>query len=436
MYGMTISEDDPSAPPTSMTERLFNYFQMMANASEDTKYVKEAKSQGKHQKGNKNPGSGLYTLLTLEDILYAPEATVLAYGCKFLTLDLEIFRKHLCALDKGETDVIEKDQNDFKIIAPKIRSKTILSSFKTPIQYLQYLGIDRDISTPIHNVMIYASLQSEEDPTETIITKPTPDQLIELATLVQTLKTNPVSFNTVMKPPIAYRRTIIYGSNNALDTYTKISDGLTGKVYTHQKIFRNIWLPSLPVTPILSEYGSLPSTWLFIINTLGQMDIMLVTNGLEVITKHFALAYKNRDVIVAGELHRTSQGDLIVNIRSGTYMVLLFSQTTLDKKILPWLKKYLKFHWQGEKSHIYYTDKDIVSNTEKPYKKEMTELCDEFPNRLLIQNPSLVDRSVSEKQYQHEVASSTSVCDRPGFLQQFDTIDDMDLPIEGLKRIV
>lgn len=243
-----------------------------------------------------------------------------------------------------------------------------------------------------------------------------------------------------------------------LDTYTRRNDALSALVYTHQKLFRNVDLLSLPPTPIGSIYGDLPSTWIWILTVNGNLDVMLVTSGFELFNKHMALAFGTDRILAGGELRIQRSGDIIFSITSGTYTAELMEKSAdTNARYESAVKSYFTFHltqqWWNEGKRLYFTEDELIPVNKKPLAGEFSLMCSGFTasNRLYVHNQNNKDFYLSQASFE-EVAGisatdtsrkSEKICEDPSVLAQvvkeFESakvlLEDVDVITSGLQQI-
>lgn len=486
-YGINVSKDKKYGvdEERSMTEKFFGYFQMTANSDVNTRYVlPEGKfpQNSKFQVDNKNPGLGPFLIITMGDLIFKTENSVFAYGCNFLCLELEIFRKHLRYLDKcryniddkrkivdmcknmigvdGLNNIVEKDLSDFKKIRELIRMGNILPSiyFKSAEQYLKYLGIDTNLKLPIHSYVIYSSVPSKsaydikyKGKNITEISHPDISKSKDLFNYTNLAF---VSFIQTEITSNQYRKTTVEIKDSDeihtyyIDTYTKITDAISGLVYTHQKVFRDVALSEVPKTPIQSIYGDLPSTWLWILTSKGKLDIILVTSGFELINKHIALAYRTNIIVSGGELRVQENGDIIINTQSGTYIknaigIQIDNSERYKSAVSNYFAMNLGMEWF--KHHkLYFTNQEIIPSSTRPRMLELTYMCSglTLDNRIFEYEPSRRrQKYFSQHQFDEVVQSKSSkkACDYFETLRSFKSvlvsINDIEVTLDLFKNV-
>lgn len=467
-YGIGVSKNDLSDEmKMSMTERLYRFFQMTANAGFDTQYrlsdtldiIKDIVPRQKFQVNN-NAGTGPFTIITIEDLLYRSECSVIAYGCKFLCLELEIFRKYLRYIDKCQYStnindicsnslVLDKDAGDFKVIRTYIVHDIIKprEGFSDKQQYLNYLGIDEGTSVPIHSYGILTSVSNED------AYKLMKDQkVIEISRPSETLSnwlmdfTN-LAFINILSPDIIigentlYRKTDITALNNfSIDTYTKKTDALSGLVYTHQKVFRNVALSSLPATPITSIYGDLASVWLWVLTAKGELDVMLVTSGFELINKHMALIYGSYEIVSAGELRVQTDGSIVFNIQSGTF---IGSQPQIKEMDIflrydNAVKDYFSFN-AGPEARLYYTDQILIPANTRPRTRELGLMCSGYTtnDRIYVKDMSNKMHYFTQAEFDHVSKRGQRACNYD-LTKVFESmqVKAVDLDVSTMEMVV
>lgn len=494
-YGINVSKNKEYGvgEKRSMTEKFFGYFQMTANSDVNTEYVlPEGKfpQNSKFQVNNTNPGSGPFLIITIGDLILKTENSVFAYGCNFLCLELEIFRKHLRYLDKctyeindqeeivdmcknmigfdGLNTIVEKDQADFRKIRELVRSESILPSFhfNSKEQYLKYLGIDVNVRLPIHSYVIYSSVPSKSaydiNYKGKNITEISHPDISKSKDLFNYTNLAFVSFIQTQITLDQYRKTTVgidytntdhNGQSNIytyyIDTYTKVTDAISGLVYTHQKVFRNVALSEVPRTPIQSIYGDLPSTWLWILTSKGKLDIILVTSGFELINKHIALAYKTNIIVSGGELRVQKNGDIIVNTQSGTYIknaigIEIDNSERYKSAVSNYFAMNLGEEWFKD-NKLYFTNEEIIPSSTRPRMLELTYMCSglTLDNRIFERNDELWEQKYFSQQGFDEVVSlesSKKVCDYDEkFLRSFKSvlvsINDIEVTLDLFKNV-
>ena len=401
-YGLSVTSGK-----ISMAERYFNFFSSMANAGPSTKYIPtplmgppfDSLPPQKIQTDNV-AGDGPFLIIRPEDLLFNPDNHYYYNGMKFLTIELEVFRKHLryldgCKLTSKRTklicagQVLEKDEKDFSVIQTLINNGAIepKQGF-TKRQYLEFLGLDRDLSVPIHNFGIYTSLATENTYklSDVQSIKILPNKKREFIIYVLTRGfINKILAEASIPRDHVYRRSIVasvfkHGTQTfPIETYTRITDPLTEVVYTHQKVYRNVSLGSLPKTPIKSIYGNLPSCWLWVLTDKGSIDVILVTSGLELITKHLALAARTGlAIIAAGEMRIQMNGDLVFNLLSGSYLAkgsLLVEGEIMDRFVQIISAVFMFNFKHSSAARVYYTTQVLIPENTSPLTKELDLMC-------------------------------------------------------------
>ena len=500
-------------------DRLFNYFQSTVNAGSDVIYVPNSTPDPNGDGGESSPspfsslplqkiqtvgvgpgqptgpGTGPRMLLTFSDMMVVPSYSVIAYGSKFLPLDLEIFGKHLLYLDRAcgfeidrsaegvsasrcsatVPDEIVSDlffaRNAFtsgSIRPPESAGGITLDAAASLRRYLNYLGLDGEIGLfpdgvalaeslkiPLHYNALFTSVANERayelwqstsksnqeeldarletensqsnvvrdnvdlEPLPIMITRPTAEVSARLEEYCRR------SFVTKFpsKTPEMWRKTIVTSVEDTLwddtdpslvstggkiipyvfDSYTAKTDALSGMVYTHQKIFRNVDLLSLPKTPIGSIYGDLPSTWIWVLTARGNLDVMLVTSGFELFNKHMALAYGTDRILAGGELRVQTTGDIIFSVMSGTYTLEILDRSAdTSARYMSAVKTYFVLHltqeWLEADRVLYFTDNDLVPVAKRPLDLELSLMCSGFTssNRLYVHNPNVKEFYLSQ----------------------------------------
>lgn len=448
-YGISSSFEDRKNIKQSMTQRLFGFFQMAANAGVETEYRKliaPFPSSVKTQINN-DAGTGPFFIITMEDILYSTNNSVFAYGCNFLTIELEVFRKHLRYIDKcnftqdgdkienicKNTKVIPKDIHDFEIIRKRIIDGKIRPP--TPFNvdtYLKYLGINDNLDLPIHSYGIYTSVSNEKsyeilDSGGSVvnISNPRRNNMNNLRIFSQLAFPSSIIGDIVFKTN--YRKTTIGLAPHLLDTYTRRNDAISGLVYTHQKVFRNVSLKSVPKTPIKSIYGDLPSCWLWVLTSKGSLDIMLVTSGFELLNKHLTLSYGTSHLIASGEMRVQSNGDIVFNLQSGTYTPFHLEKVSRydnDKRWINSIKSYfalnLERSWFND-HNLYYIDNVLIPKNKRPYTDELSMMCSGFTlkDRILKHDPQIKHAIVSQEDFNFISKRGKLACEDPVYLLKY-----------------
>ena len=269
-----------------MTERLFRFFQMTANAGFETRYIPTHSVPGfewlpsqKLQVHN-NAGTGPFLVITIQDLLFKSRCSVWAYGGKFLALELEVFRSYLHYLDQcgpgtglakiedlcAGVTVSPVDLANYSKIIGLIQTGLIRPrpGFQSPAQLLQYLGLDQALEIPLHSYAILTSVSNEAayhllDRNQQIveISRPSTEKAGLLFDFTVMAFINVITPDLYVPPAVLYKKSVVSNASlrpYQIDTYTKKTDALSGLVYTHQKVFRNVDLRSLPPTPIRSIY--------------------------------------------------------------------------------------------------------------------------------------------------------------------------------------
>lgn len=438
-YGTELSVDSTSKK--SMAERLFKFYQMSVNAGIGTKYI--VKDSKDINRGNKfkaqvssNPGSGPFLIVTFNDIFFNTKNSVFAYGVNTLCIEMEVFRKHLRFLDRclkisstnfddsnwenicGKNTNIPKDQQDYEKISDKIKNGEIppLVEFNGNVDlYLKYLGLDGNLDVPFHKYSVYASV-SNESAYKSVkngikipeITYPSVDKKKLLKDYVL------FGFPNKIKTEIGkdFRKTVVQSENGkfSIDTYTRKSDLLSGKAFSNQKVFRNVSLKSLPPSPIQSNFGNnLPSTWLWILTTDGALDVLLVTSGFELVNKHLSLAYKTPNIIGAGELRVQSNGDIIFNLESGTYVKSSFFLKNGLENTQRWysaIQNYFAVNL-GKKwfttNRLFFTNNIVIPSGTRPLISELIVICDKIglEDRIYLHDYSNNEFYLSKEEFEN-----------------------------------
>lgn len=439
-----INDNDGESDKVSLTERAFGFFSMMANASPGVKYIPSTYDflpAVKIQVDNEDAGLSLYNILTMDDLFYAANNSVFAYGTNFLTLDLEVFRKHLKYLENCKNsgrsyicdgaEINRKDIADFiKLQEYIIQGRIQVPDNFTKEQYISYLGLNEP-TIPIHSYIIYSSIDNAygKEAGLNIIHHPDKDakeilqQFTKVGFSIKIPHEEFLYYKTVRRAETKNDQEDIY-----LDIFTASNDALKGLLFTHQKIYRNVSLSSLPKTPIKYGNRNLPSLWLWILNDRGSLDVILVTNGLELIAKHIALAYQAGKIVAAGELRVQTNGDIVVNINSRDYgkkseFIVLDNPIRYTNTVMDYFGLNIRFGNPSWPHKLLVTDYDLITTGTLPYPEEWKLLCSGFKlaNRVHISDSQIPG-------YYEDIENTTlSLCNQPNITQKIKSIDvDLD----------